>query len=328
MFKASDDLTNLEKRKLATVPLIQTKINCEDLKTALNQKVLNQATAVEKVLEKVQIWQAGIADKEKPIGVFLFVGPTGTGKTELAKALQKALYQNRDFIQIDMSNYSGEHAGAGLIGSVRGYTGSNKPSNFVNALTTNPRRVVLLDEIEKASKEVYQIFLSVFDTGILADSYGNKIDCSQAIFIMTSNLAAQEILDLGREKKSYKEILDSIKPKLKARFSPEFYVRINPVVFNPIQKDMKERLLDLELNNFKNEIFEKTGINIDYSTSLRASLLREEWDETEGVRGLQKQLDPIKLVLAQAITNNKIVDKKYTLGKIDDLEEKDESDNS
>ena len=91
---------------------------------------------------------------------------------------------------------------------------------------------------------------------------------------------------------------------------------------------MKERLLDLELNNFKNEIFEKTGINIDYSTSLRASLLREEWDETEGVRGLQKQLDPIKLVLAQAITNNKIVDKKYTLGKIDDLEEKDESDNS
>lgn len=270
------------------------------LEKNLSHFVVGQEFALQSVSEAIRRSRAGLSDPGRPLGTFLFVGPTGVGKTELAKALAILLFnQEEALIRLDMSEYMEKHALSKLIGSPPGYIGYEEGGQLTEALRRRPYAVVLLDEIEKAHPDIQNILLQVFDDGRLTDSKGRTVNCKNSLFIMTSNLGSHLLLEKlkGSKKQITKQaILEMIKPILEAHFRPEFLNRIDEILpFLPLEQKEIETIASLQLEKVKERLLEK-NITLSWDASIPAYLAEEGYDPLFGAR-------PLKRFIQQEIVN-------------------------
>lgn len=279
-----------------------------ELEARLNKKVLQQEDATGAVAASMLIYSAGFKEKHKPVGVFLFLGPTGVGKTELAKALTQDLYKDSSkMLRFDMSHFTEPHSLARLIGSPPGYANHEEGGQLTEPLIKDPQTVVLLDEIEKAHTQVHKIFLPIFDEGYIHDSKNLRVDCSNVIFIMTSNLCGPEIADLYHKGYSSQEILAAIEPKLIQALSPELYNRVEPVLFQPLEEKTMGALVDLLLGQTVKKIWEQKEIKVVIDDSLRTFLIENGYHHLLGARPLKKLIEKrVVAALATSVIMEKI----------------------
>jgi ATP-dependent Clp protease ATP-binding subunit ClpB len=281
-----------------------------NLEKVLSESVVGQPFAVQAVSEAIRRSRAGLSDPNRPMGVFLFVGPTGVGKTELAKALARQLFNQEDaMIRLDMSEYMEKHTVSKLIGSPPGYVGYDEGGQLTEAIRRRPYSVVLLDEIEKANPDVFNILLQIFDDGRLTDSKGRTVNCKNALFIMTSNLGSAELLDMLRSKVGTKEeILKTIEPILQRHFRPEFLNRLDDILpFLPLQEKDMEAIATIQLNHVKNRLSDRQ-ILLKWSPKVLAHLAEEGYDPLFGARPLKRLIqNEVVNLLSAAILQGKIL---------------------
>ncbi len=275
----------------------------------LKEKVIGQGRAIEVIANAIRRSRSGIASSQKPIGIFLFLGPTGVGKTHVAKKLAEFLFNDENaLIRIDMSEYMEKHAVSRLIGAPPGYIGYEKGGQLTEAVRRRPYQVILFDEIEKAHPEVLNILLQVFDAGRLTDAQGHVVDFKNTIIIMTSNIAGDKLLD---EEKSYEERYILAMQEIKNYFKPEFINRIDEIViFNPLGEKEILKIIDLLLERVKGNLIEK-GIEIEFEESSKIFLLRKGYDPNFGAR-------PLRRVISRYIENEiakMIIEGKVSKGK-------------
>ncbi|MBS0648944.1 MAG: AAA family ATPase [Verrucomicrobia bacterium] len=281
-----------------------------NLEKVLSESVVGQPFAVQAVSEAIRRSRAGLSDPNRPMGVFLFVGPTGVGKTELAKALARQLFNQEDaMIRLDMSEYMEKHTVSKLIGSPPGYVGYDEGGQLTEAIRRRPYSVVLLDEIEKANPDVFNILLQIFDDGRLTDSKGRTVNCKNALFIMTSNLGSAELLDMLRSKIGTKEeILKTIEPILQRHFRPEFLNRLDDILpFLPLQEKDMEAIAIIQLNSVKNRLSDRQ-ISLKWSPKALSHLAEEGYDPLFGARPLKRLIqNEVVNLLSAAILQGKIL---------------------
>ena len=263
-----------------------------DLEKSLEQHVIGQDASISAVAEAIRRSRSGLADPNRPVGVFLFVGPSGVGKTELTKALARILLDKEDaMVRIDMSEYMEKHSASRLIGSPPGYVGYDEGGQLTEALRRYPYSVVLLDEIEKAHPDILNIMLQVFDDGRLTDGKGRSVNCKNALFIMTSNLGSDLILE-KMEKGSFKGTKDSLlhllDPIIKKSFRPEFINRLDEILpFLPLQEKDMEKIVHLQLDLVKKRLKDKQ-IELLFDPQLVTYLAKEGYDPHFGARPLKR----------------------------------------
>ena len=280
------------------------------LEKILSESVVGQPFAVQAVSEAIRRSRAGLSDPNRPVGVFLFVGPTGVGKTELAKALARQLFnQEEAMIRLDMSEYMEKHTVSKLIGSPPGYVGYEEGGQLTEAIRRRPYSVVLLDEIEKAHPDVFNILLQIFDDGRLTDSKGRTVNCKNGLFIMTSNLGSSELLAHLRSKTVGKEeILQVLEPILQHHFRPEFLNRLDDILpFLPLQEKDMEAIATIQLNQVKKRLLERE-IHLQWLKDALAHLAEKGYDPIYGARPL-KRLIQTEVVnrLSSALLQGKIL---------------------
>ncbi|MDJ0652488.1 MAG: AAA family ATPase [Simkaniaceae bacterium] len=258
------------------------------LESTLHQRVVGQEIAVEAVSEAIRRSRAGLSDPHRPMGAFLFVGPTGVGKTELAKALAKELFsQEEAMIRLDMSEYMEKHSVAKLIGSPPGYVGYDEGGQLTEAIRRRPYSVILLDEVEKAHPDVFNILLQIFDDGRITDSKGRTVNCKNALFIMTSNLGSQQILS-HTEKLTKETVLSILDPVMRAHFRPEFINRLDEILpFLPLQEKDIEKIVLIQLSQVSKRLLDK-DIILEWSPDVLAYLAKEGYDSVFGARPLKR----------------------------------------
>ena len=286
-----------------------------NLPEILHNRVIGQDEAVEKVSEAIMRSRAGISDPKRPIGSFMFLGPTGVGKTELAKSLAEALFDDEhNIIRIDMSEYMEKYSVSRLIGAPPGYVGYEEGGQLTEAVRRKPYSVVLFDEIEKAHPDVFNILLQVLDDGRITDSQGRTVDFKNTIIILTSNLGSDYILE-GIQDNG--EISEDAKAKvemlLKQSFRPEFLNRLDEIVFyKPLRKNEISKILDLLINDLERRLEDK-HIKLELTQSAKDYLIDNGYDEVYGARPLkrfvQKKLETLiaKKILTQEILPNTTV---------------------
>ncbi len=257
----------------------------ENLTDKLKERVFGQDRAIEKLSLAIKRNKAGLGRENSPIGVFLFTGPTGVGKTELAKVLSKTL--NINFLRFDMSEYMEKHSVSSLIGAPPGYVGYEDGGELSEAIRRNPYSVLLLDEIEKAHPELLNILLQVFDNGILTDNQGMKIDFRNVIIVMTSNLGTKEGNSMGfNSKQEYKYI-----SAIKEFFSPEFINRLDAIVnFNPLGKELMIRVVEKFISELEEQLKDKE-ISIKISKKAKEYLAEKGFSDEFGARNLSRLID-------------------------------------
>ena len=298
--------------------IAQTESNkLVELPTKIKGKVIGQDEAVGKVVKAIQRNRAGLKDPNKPIGSFIFLGQTGVGKTQLAKVLARELFDNEDaLIRIDMSEYMEKFAVSRLIGAPPGYVGYEEGGQLTEKVRRKPYAVVLLDEVEKAHPDVFNMLLQVLDDGYLTDSLGRKIDFRNTIIIMTSNIGARKLKDFGQgvgfgtaAKKSQADdnTRSVIENALKKAFAPEFLNRIDDVViFNTLEREDIHKIIDIELT----KLFERIhGLGYDLSLTDKAKdfIAEKGFDKQYGARPLNRAIQKyIEDALAEEIITSKL----------------------
>lgn len=263
----------------------------------LQESVKGQDHALRSVAEAVQRSKAGLSDKNRPIGSFLFLGPTGVGKTETAKALANALFDHSGaFIRIDMSEYGESHSVARLIGSPPGYIGHDEGGQLTEAVRRKPFSVLLFDEIEKAHPDVYNVFLQILDDGRLTDGKGRTVDFRNTIIIMTSNIGSEKIMDFFSEEKGghnvddiqMKALNDMMIGQLRNYLRPELINRIDDIiVYRPLGDEVLRSIIDLELAKVSTMLAEK-DINVTWDKSVHDYLMKHGIDPQFGARPLRR----------------------------------------
>jgi ATP-dependent Clp protease ATP-binding subunit ClpB len=267
------------------------------LEERLHQRVVGQDEAVRAVANAVRRSRSGLQDPNRPIGSFLFCGPTGVGKTELCKALAATLFDSETaMVRIDMSEFMEKHTVSRLIGAPPGYVGYEEGGMLTEAVRRKPYSVVLLDEIEKAHRDVFNILLQVLDDGRLSDSHGHTVDFTNTIVVMTSNVGSQLIQEIAAEGGSEDEMRAAVEEALKTRFLPEFLNRIDEtIVFHPLKREQVARIVDLQLARL-DQILANRGLHMDVTPAARNRIAALGYDPAYGAR-------PVKRVIQQSIQN-------------------------
>jgi ATP-dependent Clp protease ATP-binding subunit ClpB len=266
-----------------------------DLESILSEKIINQDEAISAVSRALRRSRAGLSDENQPIGSFMFLGPTGVGKTELARTLSDVVFgDQKSLIRLDMSEYMERHTVAKLIGSPPGYVGYEEGGQLTEIIKHRPYSLILFDEIEKAHPEVFNILLQILDNGRLTDSKGRMVNFKNTIIIMTSNVGSEFIKKMSRlgfstsEKSETKDLKSKIMDSLKTTFRPEFLNRIDEIiVFNPLSRQDIERIVELQLKKVS-ERLEPKGIKLEVSPSAKKILGEEGFDPNFGARPLKR----------------------------------------
>ena len=297
------------------------------LEKILHKRVIGQSEAVEAVARAMRRGRVGLQDPKRPIGSFLFLGPTGVGKTELSKALAEAMFgSENDLIRVDMSEYMEPHSVAKMIGSPPGYVGHDDGGQLSEKIRRNPYSVVLFDEIEKAHPDVFNILLQVLDDGHITDSKGRKVSFKNAIIIMTSNAGASRIVDpknLGfatktTEQQDYQRMKNGVMEEVKRLFKPEFINRIDEImVFHPLNKTELREIVTLLSANLIKRCDRQMGITLSVSQTLKNHLVEKYCDVKMGARPLKRAIQTvIEDPLAEEILQGRIRQGDHILATI------------
>jgi ATP-dependent Clp protease ATP-binding subunit ClpC len=313
-------IATAESNKLAKLPNV------------LKKKLIGQDAAVDKVARAIQRNRAGLKDPNKPIGSFIFLGQTGVGKTQLTKVLARELFDSEDaLIRIDMSEYMEKFAISRLVGAPPGYVGYEEGGQLTEKVRRKPYAVILLDEIEKAHPDIFNMLLQVLDDGYLTDSLGRKIDFRNTIIIMTSNIGARQIKDFGQgvgfgtaAKKAQEGDHNRgvIEKALKKAFAPEFLNRIDDVVvFNALEKEDIHKIIDIELKKVIHRI-EDLGYKIELSKVAKEFIAEKGFDKQYGARPLKRAIQKyIEDLLAEEIVNNRLTEGEQIVLDLEDSKE-------
>ena len=280
------------------------------LKEILHKRVIGQDEAVTDVSEAIMRSRAGISDPKKPIGSFMFLGPTGVGKTELAKSLAESLFDDEhNMIRIDMSEYMEKYSVSRLIGAPPGYVGYEEGGQLTEAVRRKPYSVVLFDEIEKAHPDVFNILLQVLDDGRITDSQGRTIDFKNTIIILTSNLGSDFILEgINSEGEISEEAKEKVENLLKKSFRPEFLNRLDEIVFyKPLKKNEIAKILELLIKDLENRLEDK-HITLELTNSAKEYLIDNGYDEIYGARPLKRFVrKKVETLIAEKILTQEIL---------------------
>jgi ATP-dependent Clp protease ATP-binding subunit ClpB len=273
----------------------------------LQRRVIGQEDAVHAVANAVRRSRAGLKDPNRPIGSFIFMGPTGVGKTELARALAEFLFDDENaLVRIDMSEYMERHAVSRLIGAPPGYVGYEEGGQLTEAIRRRPYAVVLFDEIEKAHPEVFNVFLQILDDGRLTDSKGRLVDFKNTVIIMTSNVGSQFIHDYAKGELSEDDMRRAVDAELHQRFRPEFLNRIDDViVFHTLTLAQIKQIIGVQLRRLA-KLIEDRGLSIEISDTAKEAIAREGYDPAFGARPLKRALqrsiiDPLAIRLLEGV---------------------------
>ncbi len=306
-------MTNIPVNKI----IKSEKNKLAHLAETISKKLVGQKTAVEKVVKAIQRNRAGLKDPDRPIGSFIFLGQTGVGKTQLAKILAKEIFDSEEnLIRIDMSEYMEKFAISRLIGAPPGYVGYEEGGQLSEKVRRRPYSVILLDEVEKAHPDVFNMMLQVLDDGFLTDSLGRKINFQNTIIIMTSNIGARQVKDFGSGvgfetatvKAQSTEIEKSvIEGALKKTFAPEFLNRIDDIViFNSLEKKNIAKIVEIELEKLFNRVT-NLGYNLELTKAAKAFICDKGFDKKYGARPLNRAIQKyIEDLLAEQVVSNKI----------------------
>lgn len=287
------------------------------LEEILHKRVVGQNEAVETVAKAIRRGRVGLKDPKRPIGSFLFLGPTGVGKTELSKALAEAMFGNENaIIRVDMSEYMEKHSVSKMIGSPPGYVGFEEGGQLSEQVRKNPYSVILFDEIEKAHPDVFNVLLQVLDDGRITDSQGRTVDFKNTIIIMTSNAGAQRIVDpkkLGfsnveNAESEHKDMKNNVMEEVKRMFKPEFLNRIDDIiVFRALSKEDVKGIAALMLKELKNRLAKQMDITLTYGDTVKNFIFEKGYDKKYGARPLKRAIqNNIEDFLAEEILSGKI----------------------
>jgi ATP-dependent Clp protease ATP-binding subunit ClpC len=300
----------------------------------LSGKVIGQIEAIKKLTKAIQRTRVGLKDPRKPIGSFIFLGPTGVGKTELAKILAHYLFDKEDaLVRIDMSEYMEKFSVSRLVGAPPGYVGYEEGGQLTEKVRRKPYSVVLLDEIEKAHPDVFNILLQVLDDGILTDGLGRRVDFRNTIIIMTSNIGVRDLKDFGsgigfaskaKQQNDEENMKSTIQSALKRAFSPEFLNRLDDViVFNSLKREDIHKIIDLSLGKLFNRI-KSLGYNVELTDKAKDFLAEKGYDQQFGARPLNRAIqkyleDPVaEEILKGEVEEGGIIQADYS-GEGDEL---------
>jgi ATP-dependent Clp protease ATP-binding subunit ClpC len=297
-----------------------------NLENVLKTKIIGQDEAVEEVSKAIRRSRAGISNPKRPLGSFIFLGPTGVGKTETAKVLAKEIFEDEDaLVRVDMSEFMERHNVARLIGAPAGYVGFGQGGQLTEAVRRKPYSVVLFDEIEKANPEVFNIFLQILEDGQLTDAEGKRISFRNTVVIMTSNLGMQElntqaakigfadknekIDEKARLEKEYEQIKTGIMETLKSEFRPEFLNRIDKiVVFKPLGMDELKKITRLQISELQTRLLEQ-NVQFKVTPALVKHIAEQSFDPAQGARFVRKNIqDQLEDLLAEKIIQGKAKD--------------------
>ncbi len=284
------------------------------LEEELKMRVIGQEEATEAVANAVIRARAGLKDENKPIGSFIFLGPTGVGKTELAKTLARNLFDSEDnIIRIDMSEYMEKHAVSRLVGPPPGYIGYEEGGQLTEAVRRQPYSVILFDEIEKAHEDVFNMFLQILDDGRLTDNKGKTVNFKNTIIIMTSNIGSNYLLENNENGEVSKEARDAVMNEMKLRFKPEFLNRVDDIImFKPLNLEGIKKIIDIFLKDVKKRLKHR-NIDMNVTDSAKEILAKQGYDPVYGARPLKRfignvlETDIAKKIIAGEIKDNSVI---------------------
>jgi ATP-dependent Clp protease ATP-binding subunit ClpC len=294
----------------------------------LHQRVVGQDEAISSIAHAIQRSRAGIKDPRRPIGSFIFLGPTGVGKTLLARALAEFMFGDEDaLIQLDMSEYMEKFNVSRLIGAPPGYVGYEEGGQLTEKVRRRPYAVILLDEIEKAHPDVFNLLLQVFEDGRLTDSFARKVDFRNTVMIMTSNVGAEVIRKTGslgfksqKEEITYQEMKDKLLEEVKRTFKPEFLNRIDDIiVFRPLVKEDLMRIIDIEIGYVRDRLKEQ-GMTLEVSPEAKGFLIEKGFDPIFGARPLKRTIQRF----LEDMLASEIISKRFKAGSTIKVQRKNE----